>query len=143
MAQKIYTEDNECNASLDNNLKFIVNALNAESISLSEVGSKKEYLTSEFNPFKKYLKNTNYNTYKNFKTISSYKYITLSDFFDQYISLSDFLSASRESIDNGHSEIQELWIWDSFLDKYVLFDFNKAIELAKKAEESTKVRHSS
>jgi hypothetical protein len=138
LAQKIYTEDNECNASLDNNLKFIVNALNAESISSSEVGSQKEYLISEFNPFKKYLKNANYNTYKNFKTISTYKYITLSDFFDQYISLSDFLSASRESIDNGHSEIQELWIWDSSLDRYVLFDFNKAIELAKKTEESTK-----
>lgn len=138
---RIYTEDNECNATLDNNLKFIVNALNSNSINENPkliTSQNRNILTSKYNPFQKYLKNSNYNTYKNAKIIGSYKYITLGDFFDQYISLSDFLFASKESIDKGYSEIQELWIWDSFLKKYVLFDLAEAIELAKEAEINSK-----
>jgi hypothetical protein len=102
-------------------------------------------LVTDYNPYSKYLKNNNYNTYKNSKTVKSsqfdevlYKYITLQDFFDQYISLTNFLSASKESLEDGHSEIQEIWIWDSVSNKYVLFDFTKALELAKEAEINSK-----
>jgi hypothetical protein len=141
---RIYTEDYECNASFDNNLKFIVSALNAKTI-FNDDYTTKNILVTDYNPYSKYLKNNNYNTYKNSKTVKSsqfdevlYKYITLQDFFDQYISLTNFLSASKESLEDGHSEIQEIWIWDSVSNKYVLFDFTKALELAKEAEINSK-----
>ena len=53
-----------------------------------------------------------------------------SDFFTNFISLNGFLISCKELIENNIVEIQKIFIWDSVLKKYVLFDFDKLIDLS-------------
>ena len=53
-----------------------------------------------------------------------------SDFFTNFISLNDFLISCKELIEKNIVEIQNIFVWDSVLKKYVLFDFDKLIGLS-------------
>jgi len=102
-------------------------------------------LTNEFldngltNPFNSFIKekklweekDINFNNrlgYKNGKRMLTFS--SPSDFFINFISLKDFLISSKELIENNIVEIQKIYVWDSVLKKYALFDFDKLIDLS-------------
>lgn len=59
---------------------------------------------------------------------------TLPDFFNNVISLPDYLTACNESIKNKETEIQEIFVWDNVKKDYALVDFKLLIDLAVKKE---------
>jgi hypothetical protein len=102
-------------------------------------------LTNEFldngltNPFNSFIKekklweekDINFNNrlgYNNGKRMLTFS--SPSDFFINFISLKDFLISSKELIENNIVEIQKIYVWDSVLKKYALFDFDKLIDLS-------------
>ena len=59
-------------------------------------------------------------------------FITIKDFFDNKISLTDYLRACKKSIDYKGTEITDLFVWDMVKNKYVLVDLDKLIDLSEK-----------
>lgn len=72
----------------------------------------------ESNIFKKYLKST---------VLPEY----LLSFFKENISISDYIKSIYEMLSSDKVEVQELYVWDNPLNKYVLVDFEKLIEIAE------------
>lgn len=61
-------------------------------------------------------------------------YTTLKDFFERVISMTDYLKACKESIENKETEIQEIWVWNQKTNVYDKVDFEKLITLVKAQE---------
>lgn len=75
----------------------------------------------ESNIFKKYLKSTDVPEY-------------LLSFFKENISISDYIKSIYEMLSSDKVEVQELYVWDNPLNKYVLVDFEKLIEIAERKD---------
>jgi hypothetical protein len=67
-------------------------------------------------------------------------YITVEDFFNNIIVLSDYLKACQESMEKDYTEIQEIWVWNLVTNNYDKIDFIELIKLAEQKEEELKVR---
>lgn len=61
-------------------------------------------------------------------------YITINDFFKDFISLTDYLKACKESISKEYTEIQEIWVWNKSIGNYDKVNFEELIQLAEEKE---------
>ena len=64
--------------------------------------------------------------------IPSGSYTTIKEIFKYLLSLKDYLKACQESIEKGHTSIQEIWVWNSVSSNYEKVNFNLLIQLANK-----------
>ena len=71
-------------------------------------------------------------------TTYNYRYV---DFFSEVISLSDFFTACKESIDNKATEIQEIWVWDKIQKEYIQVNFDKLILESNKLDERISAKY--
>jgi hypothetical protein len=90
----------------------------------------KDYILN--NSFAKYVKERTFKTPINTSS-GDFEY-TLSNFFKDVISLSDYLIACDESMKNNETEIQEIFVWDNVKKNYVLVDFKLLIAKAVEKE---------
>jgi hypothetical protein len=106
-------------------LETFVNALSSDHY----LGQKSPIALRK-NSFKKYVKSTNLRNLPWIRENNKPGFITLDIFFTYIISMTDYLKACKESIDNNETEIQYLMIWNSVNNKYDKVDFDKLIELS-------------
>lgn len=112
-----------------------------------EKNKQKTYNSKKSNSFNKYLKLKGaYYTmsilpWEKKKTSNYYAYneITLLDFFDNVISIEDYLKACLESIELGETEIQEIWVWNNVKNEYERVDFYKLIEVEAERVKKAKI----
>jgi hypothetical protein len=64
--------------------------------------------------------------------IPSGSYTTTKEIFKYFLSLNDYLKACQESIETGHTSMQEIWVWNSISSNYEKVNFNLLIQLANK-----------
>ena len=95
---------------------------------------QKNPLALRKNSFKKYIKLKGERLPWVRESDKSRSYITLSSFFTNIISMTDYLRACKESIDNNETEIQYLMVWNTIDKKYDKVQFDKLIELSIQQE---------
>ena len=127
-----YLEDNVSNALRKNEFSKYIE----KSWDKYVTGDKKDELDeSDINVF--WYPRIKYYAWKRDKK-NFYSYITLKDFFKDFISLTDYLKACKESIDKEYTEIQEMWVWNNVTNNYDKVNFEELIQLAEQKEEKAK-----
>ena len=129
LSQKFYSYDY---AETNNSLVTFVNALSSDHYL-----EQKSPIALRKNSFKKHVKSKNLPWIR--ESEKSRSFVTLDSFFTNIISMTDYLKACKESIDNNETEIQYLMIWNSVNKKYDKVDFDKLIELSIEKEAKAKL----
>lgn len=63
---------------------------------------------------------------------------TLTYFFNNVLSISDYLKACKESVDKNYTEIQEIWVLNKKTNEYDLINFSELIKLSEEKEAKKK-----